>query len=76
MLPEKKPTHLISKLHSILQVVNLPAHNKKHSQICCYGQISLKTAAVNCSFFWQSDNFGGNIYFAVDGTCLKYNKVF
>ena len=59
----------ISKLHSILAVANLLAHNNK-SQICYCGQISLQSAAVNCS---SSDNltflgFGGNIYFAGDGT--------
>ena len=39
----------ISKLHSILAVANLLAHNNK-SQICYCGQISLQSAAVNCSF--------------------------
>ena len=48
----------ISKLHSILAVANLLAHNNK-SQICYCGQISLQSAAVNCSV---SDTFGGNIY--------------
>ena len=42
----------ISKLHSILTVANLLAHNNI-SQICYCGQISLQSAAVNCSF---SDN--------------------
>ena len=42
----------ISKLHSILAVANLLAHNNK-SQICYCGQISLQSATVNCSF---SDN--------------------
>ena len=42
----------ISKLHSILAVANLLAHNNL-SQICYCGQISLQSAAVNCSF---SDN--------------------
>ena len=50
----------ISKLDSILAVANLLAHNNK-SQICYCGQISLQSAAVNCSF---SDTFGGNINFA------------
>ena len=36
----------ISKLHSILAVANLFAHNNK-SQICYCGQISLQSAAVN-----------------------------
>ena len=39
----------ISKQHSILAVANLLAHNNK-SQICYCGQISLQSAAVNCSF--------------------------
>ena len=39
----------ISKLHSILAVANLLAHNNK-SQICYCGQISLQSAAVNSSF--------------------------
>ena len=45
----------ISKLHSILAVPNLLAHNNI-SQFCYCGQISLQSAAVNCSF---SGNFGG-----------------
>ena len=47
-------------------VANLLAHNNI-SQICYCGQITLQSAAVNCSFFWKSDTFGGNIYFADDG---------
>ena len=58
----------ISKLHSILAVANLLAHNNK-SQICYCGQISLQSAAVNCSF---SDTFGGIIYFAGGGTIIVY----
>ena len=42
----------ISKLHSILTVANLLAHNNI-SQICYCGQISFQSAAVNCIF---SDN--------------------
>ena len=42
----------ISKVHSILAVANLLAHNNK-SRFCYCGQISLQSAAVNCSF---SDN--------------------
>ena len=37
----------ISKLHSILAVANLLAHNNI-SQICYCGQISLQSAAVSC----------------------------
>ena len=40
---------LISKLHSILAVANLLAHNNK-SQICYCSQISLQSDVVNCSF--------------------------
>ena len=57
----------ISKLHSILAVGNLLAH-KNISQICYCGQISLQSAAVNCSF---CDTFGSTIYFAGDGTCIS-----
>ena len=39
----------ILKLHSILAVANLLAHNNE-SQICYCGQILLQSAAVNCSF--------------------------
>ena len=56
----------ISKLHSILAVANLVAHNNI-SQICYCGQISLQSATVDCSF---SDTFRGNIYFAGGGTIL------
>ena len=52
MLPPKGVYLPISKLHSILAVANLLDHNNK-SQICYCGQISLQSAAVNCSF---SDN--------------------
>ena len=38
----------ISKLHSILAVANLLAHNNI-SEICYCGQISLQSAAINCS---------------------------
>ena len=58
----------ISKLRSILAVANLLAHNNK-SQICYCGQISLQSAAVNCSF---SDTFEGNIYFTADGTFTRF----
>ena len=42
----------ISKQHSILAVANLLAHNNKSRNYYC-SQISLQSAAVNCSF---SDN--------------------
>ena len=54
-----------------LAVVNLLAHNNK-SQICYCGQISLQSAAVNCSF---SNTFGGNIYFAGSVTILISREV-
>ena len=54
MLPPKIDHLSISKLQSILAVANLLAHiNISLSQICCCSQISLQSAAVNCSF---SDN--------------------
>ena len=49
MLPPKGVYLPISKLHSILAVANLLAHNNI-SQICYCGQISLLSAPVNCSF--------------------------
>ena len=49
MVPPKGVCLPISKLHSILAVANLLAHNNI-SQICYCGQISLQSAAVNCSF--------------------------
>ena len=55
----------ISKLHSILAVVI--AHNNK-SQICYCGQISLQSAAVNCSFSDNMTPLWGITYFAADGT--------
>ena len=66
MIPPKGVYLFILKLHSILAVANLLAHNNK-SQICYCGQISLQSAAVNCSF---SDTLGGNIYFAGDCTVI------
>ena len=56
----------IPKLHSILAVANLLAPNNI-IQFCSCGQISLQSAAVNCSFSDNLDTFGGNIYFADDG---------
>ena len=56
----------ITNLHSILAVVNLLAHNNIR-QICYCGQISLQSAAVNCSFSDNMTHYGGNIYFAGDG---------
>ena len=56
----------ISKLHSILAVANILAHNNI-SQICYCGQVSLLSDVVNCSFS-KSYSFGGNNYFAGDGT--------
>ena len=70
MLPPKGVYLPISKLHSTLSVANLLAHNNK-SQICYCGQISLQSAAVNCSFY---DFFGDNIYFAGDVTCENQLK--
>ena len=65
----------ISKLHLILAVPNLLAHNNI-GQICYCGQILLQSAAVNCSFLtiwhlWQYSN----IYFAGDSTSDNYFEV-
>ena len=49
MIPPKGVYLLISNLHSILAVANLHTHNNI-SQICYCGQVSLQSAAVNCSF--------------------------
>ena len=49
MLPPTLFTCPFSKLHSILAVTNLFSHNNI-SQICYCDQISLQSAAVNCSF--------------------------
>ena len=51
----------ISKLHSILAVTNLLAHNNK-SQVCYCNQISLQCCSFSDMTPW------GNIYFAGDGT--------
>ena len=60
-----KSVHLpILKLHSILAVANLLVHNNI-SQLYYCGQISLQSAALNCSFFTISP---GNIYLACDDT--------
>ena len=52
MIPPKGVYLPISKLHLILAVANLLAHNNI-SQICFCGQISLQSVAGNCS---SSDN--------------------
>ena len=58
----------ISKLHSILAVKNLLAHNNKN-QICYCGQISLQSATVNCSFSEKLTPLGvAFILLAADGT--------
>ena len=67
MLPPKGVYLPILKLHSILAVANLLAHNNI-SQICYCGQISLQ---VNCSFS-NSLTFGGNIYFVLDGHAFEF----
>ena len=64
-----------SKLHSILAVANLLAHNNK-SQICYCGQISLQSAAVYRNIFDNLTSLGGNIYFAGDGTVLDIDGTF
>ena len=62
----------ISKLHSILAVANLLAHDNI-SQICYCGQILLQSAAVNCSFSDIPTPLGSNIYFAGDDPIPCYS---
>ena len=57
----------ISKLHSILAIANLLAHNNIN-QICYCGKISLQSAAVTCSFSDNRTSCVGSIYFAGEGT--------
>ena len=49
------------------RIANLLAHNNI-SQICYCGQISLQSAANNCSLSDNLTLLKGNIYFAGDGT--------
>ena len=56
----------ISKLHSILTVANLLAHN--NLWLCYYGQVNLLWIKLSVVSKWASKFFGGTIYFAVDGT--------
>ena len=60
----------ISKIHSILAVANLLAHNNI-SQICYCGQISLQSAAVSCSFSDNLTPLGVTYILLVHGTCSK-----
>ena len=53
MIPPKGVHFPISKLHSILALANLLAHNK---------------LMVILLLLWARKTFGGTIYFAVDGT--------
>ena len=48
-------------------IANFLAHNNI-SEICYCVQISLQSAAVNCSFSDNLTPLGGNIYFAGNGT--------
>ena len=64
----------ISKLHSILAVANLLAHNNI-SQICYCGQNAFISNFLYCRLYNNLTPFGGNIYFAGDGTsyfCLFF----
>ena len=55
----------ISKLHSILAIANLLAHN--NITISYYGQV----VKIECSIRnGQVNIFGGTIYFAVDDTYI------
>ena len=64
----------ISKLHSISAVANLLAHNNI-TPICYCGQISLPSAAVNCSFSDNLTPLESNIYFAGDGTIFALDFI-
>ena len=64
----------ISMVHLILALANLLAHNNI-GQICYCGQISLQSAAVNCSFCDNLTPPGGKIYFAGEGTINEHYHV-
>ena len=61
----------ISKLHSILAIANLLAHNNM-SPICYCGQIYYRVLQLTGDF-WLSDTLGGTIYFAGDSTINDEN---
>ena len=72
MLPPNVFTCPISKLHSILAVANLLAHNKT-IQICYCGEISLQSAAGKCSFSDNLTPLGVTfILIAMTHFCMKY----
>ena len=56
----------ISKLHSVLVVVYLLAHN--NLWLCYYGQGNSLRLKSSVASILASTHFGGTIYFAVDGT--------
>ena len=55
-----------SKLHSILAVANLLAHN--NIIISCYVQVNSLLLKSSVPSKWASKHFWGTNYFAVDGT--------
>ena len=56
----------MSKLHSILAVANLLAHNNITNSY--YVQVNLLQLESSVSSKWASKHLWGTIYFAVDGT--------
>ena len=66
----------ISKLHSIIAVANLLAHNNI-SQICYCGQISLQSAAVNFSFSSNLTHLGYHLFCWIWYICYlsKFSKL-
>ena len=70
MVPPKGAYWPILKLHSILAVANLLAHNNKKSFVTAvkFHYRVLQLLPVNSSF---SETFGGNIYFAGGGTLMS-----
>ena len=64
----------VSKVHFILLIANLLDHNNI-DQICYRSQISLQSAAVNCSFS-ENLTFRSNISFAGNGAFVKPQVVY
>ena len=56
----------ISKLHSILALANLLAHD--NSWLCYYGHIYSLQLKYSMASKWASKHLWGTVYFAGDGT--------
>ena len=72
MLPPPPQRSLLAYFEATLDFSRSKFAHNNISQICYCGQISLQSAAANCTF---SDNVWGNIYFAGDGTVGTYIKM-